>query len=134
MLINENELKKYVKRLESVPFAPVAKSSATFFFGIDTGKTVDDGQFVMEVKDKKETGSAASVKPGLVLLKEEDAKGRLYTKVVLAYADINYSPKFNLDAYLDFVEAKINKKDRALLTELDAYLVKPEYIFAEFEI
>ena len=88
----------------------------------------------MEVKDKKETGSAASVKPGLVLLKEEDAKGRLYTKVVLAYADINYSPKFNLDAYLDFVEAKINKKDRAFLTELDAYLVKPEYIFAEFEI
>ena len=134
MLINENELKKYAKRLENVPFAPVAKSSAAFFFGIDTGKTVDDGQFVMEVKDKKETGSAASVKPGLVLLKEKDAKGRLYTKVVLAYADINYSPKFNLDAYLDFVEAKINKKDRAFLTELDAYLVKPEYIFAEFEI
>ena len=54
MLINENELKKYAKRLESVPFAPVTKSSATFFFGIDPGKTVDDGQFVMEVKDRKE--------------------------------------------------------------------------------
>lgn len=134
MNITMKDMKKYIKLLQNIPYYPLHDKS-TIFFEIDTGKTVDNGGFIMEIK-QTESGAKALVRPGLILSAYETEKGKHFTQVSLAYAAIDYSPEFNLDSYLDLIAGKgsISKKDRDILTTLDAKLVKMNDILAEFEL
>lgn len=129
-----NEMKEYIKLLKEIPYRPIREKS-TLFFEIDTGKTTDTGDFVMETK-QNDSGASGLVHPGLILSVQETEKGKVFTDVSLAYAQIEYSPKFNLDSYLDLVKntGKVSDKVRNKLTSLECLLVKKDYIIAEFEI
>ena len=131
MKIKLSEIRSIAKILEKIPYNPVNEKSK-FFFEIDCGKVVDDGSFVMEVKDKN-VGAASLVKPGLTIsLLHTEKKDR--TIAGLIYAQVDYAPKFNLDSYLDILGIKLSSKDRQTLSNLDVYLVKKEYILSEFDI
>ena len=134
MKISMDNIKRYIKMLKELPYLPV-DSKSTLFFEIDTGKTVDTGDFVMEMKTT-DAGAAALVRPGLMLSLDITEKGKPFTNVYLAYAQIEYSPKFNLGSYLDLVKSigKVSKGTREDLTQLDCLLIKQDYILAKFEI
>lgn len=133
MKIKRDEINQYIKYLKDIPFKPLGKEVSTIFFEIDTGKMVENDGFILEIKDSNEAGSKALVKPGLMLSCKDTGK-KLVTEVSLAYAQTDYCPKFNLDAYLDLTNASISRKERDILTNLDVLLVKKDYILGEFEI
>lgn len=134
MLITINEMKKYIKLLRNIPYYPLTEKS-TIFFEISVDKTVENGGFVRDVRQNND-GAAGTLKPGLILSAEKNDKGKYITQVSLAYAQVEYSPEFDMGTYLDLIadRGSVSKKDRDLLTALDAKLVKSEYIYAEFEI
>lgn len=132
MKIALDEIKSYKKILMDVPYSPIGEKSK-IFFELDTGRTVDTGSFVMEVKNQ-EQGACSLIKPGIVVSYETDNKGKQRTVANLAYAQTEYSPKFDIGSYIDIIGGKLSKSNREKLTSLDCLLVKKDYILAEFEL
>jgi len=130
MKIKLEELNKYIKQLSNIPYVPL-KDKFTIFFEIDTTKVVDREGFVLDMKEKESTTIVA--KPGLILSCDTTGK-KPRTVVSLGYANITYSPKFNLESYFDILGVKMPTKERKMLTDLDALLIKDEYILGEFEL
>ena len=131
MKVTMDKIKEYSKLLSSIDYLPINEKSR-IFFDLDTGRTVENGSFVMEVKNQ-EYGANALAKPGLVLSMEANEKGKTHTEVHLAYAQIEYAPKFDIGSFLDLVGG-VSKNNKAKITELDCLLVKNDYILAEFEL
>lgn len=133
MKIKRDEINKFKKLLEKIPYIPMNGNKSTIFFEIETEKVVDDGSFIFTEKDTN-TGSAALVRPGLALFMEKDEKEKIHTKVNLVYAQTAYCPKFNVPMYLDIIGKNFGKNDLLTLTELETLLVSNDYILAILDI
>lgn len=133
MKIKQSDIKKARDVLSEIDYRPIDKKSS-IFFEIDPGKTVEDDGFILEQKGPGKTGSAAYVRPGLVLEVDELEKGGTETYSLLAYANIEYSQIFDLGTYLDITGSRLSKKSREFIKDLDVYLVDDKYVLAKFDI
>lgn len=128
--IKIEELDKILKLLVKFNISECISGKSKLFFPVDTEKTVEVDTFQFSLKDTN-TGAASYVKPGIMVCDKNEPNNY---KVKLAYATLEYSPKFNFVELLDILGIKVNKKELAELSELECLLVKNDYILVEFDI
>lgn len=130
MEIQKNDLKRAIKVVSALPFYPTSKNKSTIFFPIEKdNKEITDGQFTLNVKPKG--GAAGCLRAGLAIEYTQDK----VVKCFLAYADLSYSPLFDLDEYLSLQDTvHLNKNDAEYLRSLNSYLTPNDYILAQFTI
>lgn len=126
--IKKEEIKKAVKLLKEIKTNTV-RSKAELFFPIDTNRQEDFDGFELTVKH---TGMASKKvqTPGLILYKDDQGK----PGVMLAYADVDYSPQFDMIQHLEILDEKIGKDLRSFLIENECLLVKEDYISGYFNL
>lgn len=126
--IKKDELKKAIKTLKEIKLNTISKK-AHIFFPIDTERQEDFDGLELTIKHKGVASKKVQT-PGLVISKDEQDK----TMIVLAYADIDYSPEFDMIQHLEILDMRISKDLRAFLIENECLLIKEDYISGYFSL
>lgn len=128
MKLDRKDIKKTVKMLMDIKYEPADRELSYIFFPIDSslGKDIDGLEFISKstVRGIKEV-----LTPGLILSKENNE-----TVVNLAYADVKYSPHFELIQYMDITNQTLNKNLEEFLNNNDCLIVGTEYVKAKFKL
>lgn len=127
--IKKEDLKGTIKLLKSIKFDRNDESKSTLFFPIESERTDDLDGLELVVKS---TGAASKkeLTPGIILVNTDDKK----PEVMLAYANTDYCPKFDVIQYLDIVNGSISKGLKSFLNDHDVLLVGKEYISIVFNL
>ena len=126
--IKKENIKKTLKLLKEIKLNDLEKKSQ-IFFPIDTERAEDFDGLELAIKHNG-TASKKVLTPGLVISKDEQGK----TLIILAYADVTYSPEFDMIQHLEILDTKISKELRAFLVEAECLIVKEDYISGYFSL
>lgn len=132
MKIKKEEIKKMSKILEHITYRPIREEKASvIFFPIASDEFRDVDGMALSLTSSSEKGVKKELTPGLVLQIYHGEK-RDNTYVALAYADLSYSPEFNIIQFMEFNGDRLAKKDFEKLKEYECNIVKPDYIQGMF--
>lgn len=126
--LQKSELKRFKSLLTKDVKVESTLKKSFIFFPIDASRVEDIGGFDLNIKSTG-TASRQELTPGLMITPKDDYG----FDVDLSYANISYSPKFDMLQYLELVDCKCSKELRTLLTETECLIVPLEYVMASFE-
>lgn len=126
--IKKEDIGKSIRYLKSIDFKQYSKKSY-IFLPIENTRNEDFDGLEMIIKGTG-TASKKEYMPGLILISNEE-KG---TSVELAYANIDYSPAFDMVQFLELTGENISKNLKEFLSEYETLLVNTDYIAATFDI
>lgn len=127
--LTKEELKKFIKNAKKIKLEQTLKKSY-IFFPIEMERTEEVDGFSLTIKPNLVAGSKMEHTPGIILVPTQEE----CADVNLAYANLNYSPDFDLVQYMELVDCTCSKDFKEMISELDCKLVASEYISISFEI
>ena len=128
--INTNEVKEVAKLLSTLKYDTFSDKSR-LFFPIDASYEKDlDGFQLSSRTSRVPGGSKNPLTPGLILINCGDGKA----DVKLAYADLTYSPSFDMIQHSEILGHSLSKKLKEVLSETETYIVLNDYVSLVFNL
>jgi len=135
--IEEKQIEAYYNLIYKSDLMNINTTKSTLFFpiGLEDVQT-DDSQPVLLLEEKDRvavTGSKRFLRTGLVIMPYTDGEGNEHVKLELAYVTTEWAVPFIIkDHYRYLRTVKLRKKEVNKLQELEAYLLRNDYILGTF--
>ena len=135
--IEEKQIEAYYNLIYKSDLMNINTTKSTLFFpiGLEDVQT-DDSQPVLLLEEKDRvavTGSKRFLRTGLVIMPYIDGEGNEHVKLELAYVTTEWAVPFIIkDHYRYLRTVKLRKKEVNKLQELEAYLLRNDYILGTF--
>jgi len=136
--IEENQIEEFYELISKSDLMSINTSKSTLFFpiGLESIQTTES-EPVMLLEEKDRVGMSGSkrfVRTGLVVMPYVNENGDDVTKLEIGYITTEYAVPFIIkDHYRYLRKSSLKQKDVGKLQNLEAYLVRNEYVLGTFK-